>query len=273
MTNLPVSFEFFPPKTPAGEVKLLDAAGQLAAYQPDFMSVTYGAAGSNRALTEDAVRQLATRSETPIMPHLTCVAHTETEVQDALGRYQAMGIDHILALAGDMPADGQRYESDFEHAEELVVAVKALGGFRIGVAAHPEGHPDSPDMASDRDFLARKLSLADFAVTQFFFDAEDYERLVDDLAVRDIDKPVLPGILPISNTARLHQMAALNNTSIPTGLAEQLQNAGDDTTEVEKIGVETASALADELLAVGAPGIHLYTMNRSDLAQNVLQNL
>ena len=271
--DIPVSFEFFPPKDGAAQERLIQTAVALDRHAPDFMSVTYGAGGADRSRTGATVERLSELVTAPLMPHLTCVAHTEAEIGSALKRYQDMGIDHLLALAGDKPKDGQDYSSDYYHAEELVIAARSLGSFQIGVAAHPEGHPSSPSLESDRRFLAHKLSLADFAITQFFFRSSDYERLVDDLDRLAVSKPVIPGVLPISNVDGLYRIAQLNNTSIPTLLSEKLEDARGNEAEIEKIGVEVATELSDKLLSAGAPGIHLYTMNKAGLADQVLHNL
>lgn len=270
---MPVSFEFFPPKSDEGQTKLLATATELDQFSPDFVSVTYGAGGSDRHRTETTVVRLSQQMTAPVMPHLTCVAHTRKEVQQALTNYRVLGINHILALGGDMPSDGGEYSSDYSHAEELVETARSLGEFRIGVAAHPEKHPDSPDMESDRKFLAQKLKLANFAVTQFFFDTDHYKRLVDDLSKLGVDKPIIPGVLPINNIKGLNRMAALNGTNIPDKLQTRLRKVEKDPKEVEKVGVEVASKITEELVYAGAPAIHMYTMNRADLVSSVLQNV
>nr|MBA2496782.1 methylenetetrahydrofolate reductase [Acidimicrobiia bacterium] len=222
----------------------------------------------------DRTREVVTRINDdhpfPAMAHLTCVGHTRAEVVALLETYAAAGVHNVLALGGDPPADGSDPGGEFTHACELLELVQAVGGFSVGVAAHPELHPRSPDRASDRRFLAEKLAAADFAVTQFFFDAAHYVELLDELAALGVDKPVVPGVLPVTNVAGLRRMAAMNGTDVPAGLMARLDAVADDPAAVAAIGVEVAVELCTDLLAAGAPGLHLYTMNRSSSVRAVL---
>jgi methylenetetrahydrofolate reductase (NADPH) len=202
------------------------------------------------------------------------VGHTRADIALLLDQYAAAGIENILALGGDPPADGSEPGGDFEHAIELVEIVRAHpAGFSVGVAAHPEVHPRSPDRASDRRHLAEKLALADFGMTQFFFDADDYLRLVDELAELGCDKPLLPGVMPIVSVAGVRRMAAMNGSVIPDALLARLLAVEDQPDEVAKIGVEVASQLGAALLAEDAPGLHLYALNRSASVRQVYVNL
>jgi methylenetetrahydrofolate reductase (NADPH) len=264
------SFEFFPPKTDAAAVQLEKAVQELAPLQPSFVSVTYGALGSTRDRTREVVTRINDDHPFPAMAHLTCVGHTRAEVVALLETYAAAGVHNVLALGGDPPADGSDPGGEFTHACELLELVQAVGGFSVGVAAHPELHPRSPDRASDRRFLAEKLAAADFAVTQFFFDAAHYVELLDELAALGVDKPVVPGVLPVTNVAGLRRMAAMNGTDVPAGLMARLDAVADDPAAVAAIGVEVAVELCTDLLAAGAPGLHLYTMNRSSSVRAVL---
>ncbi len=257
-----VSFEFFPPKTIEGAVSLTQTLNDLQAVQPSFISVTYGAAGSDRQRTADAV--IATQQErgTPTMAHLTCVGHRRHEIEALCDQYAAAGVENILALGGDLPADGSPPPpGDFRFASDLVDHLRSDGRFSIGVAAHPEGHPRSASLDDDRRNLARKLMVADFAITQFFFDAEHYLRLVDDLRALGCDKPVIPGVIPITNRGQVERFAAMAGATIPAWLRDQIDAADPD--DVAQIGVEVARSLSQRLLDAGAPGIHLYTLNKS----------
>jgi methylenetetrahydrofolate reductase (NADPH) len=269
-----LSFELFPPKTDEAERALEKCVAELAELRPSFVSVTYGALGSTRERTRDVVVRINAEQAFPAMPHLTCVGHTRADIALLLDQYAAAGIENILALGGDPPADGSEPGGDFEHAIELVEIVRAHpAGFSVGVAAHPEVHPRSPDRASDRRHLAEKLALADFGMTQFFFDADDYLRLVDELADLGCDKPLLPGVMPIATVAGVRRMAAINGSVIPDALLARLLAVEDQPDEVAKIGVEVASQLGAALLAEDAPGLHLYALNRSASVRQVYVNL
>ncbi len=257
------SFEFFPPKHEAGWLSLGRTIAELEPLAPDFVSVTYGAGGSTRTRTADLVSWV--RRQTPIAPmaHLTCHGHTRGEIEAILVDYRAEGVENILALGGDPPADGAAAAGDYRYSSELVDHVAQHGAFSIGVAAHPELHPRSPDRHSDRTHLAAKLRLADFAITQFFFDVDHYLALVDELASLGVDKPVVPGIMPVTNLAQVSRMAHMSGAEVPGWLVERVSKAGDDVDEAVRIGVEIAAELCGRLLEAGAPGLHFYTLNRS----------
>ena len=259
-----LSVEFFPPRTDEGERQLHDALADIAVLGPSFASVTYGALGSTRDRTRDLVVGMNAEHPFPTMAHLTCVGHTRAEIAALLDEYAASGVDNILALGGDPPQDGGPAHGDFAYAIELVEIVRAHpAGFSIGVAAHPETHPRSADREGDRRHLAAKLRLADFAITQFFFLAEDYERMVEELAALGCHRPVIPGVMPFISAPGVRRMAEMNNTRIPRELSDRLDRAAEDPDAVTALGVETAAALCDALAARGAPGFHLYTLNRS----------
>lgn len=269
-----MSLEFFPPKDEAAEAQLRGALDELAGLRPSFASVTYGALGSTRDRTRGLVVDMNAAHAFPTMAHLTCVGHTRAEISELLDRYAAGGVRNILALGGDPPADGAPAGGDFAHAIELVEMVRAHpAGFCVGVAAHPETHPRSPDRATDRRHLADKLALADFALTQFFFDAGHYRALMEELAALGCDRPVIPGVMPVVSAAGLRRMAAMNRTSIPPALAARLDPVADDPAAVAAIGVEVAAELCDALLDEGAPGIHLYTLNRAASVLRIWERL
>jgi len=266
------SFEFFPPKTDGAQLSLGRAIGELEPLAPSFVSVTYGAGGSTRQRTHAVVSWM--RKETTLTPmaHLTCQGHVRAEIRDILNDYAADGVENILALGGDVPTDGEPAPSDYTYASDLLEDVLADGRFSVGIAAHPELHPRSPDRATDRKFLAAKLSRADFAITQFFFDLDVYVQMVNELADLGVTKPVLPGIMPVTNKNQIRRMAELSGAAFPTWLADRLDRT-DDAEEIRRIGVDAATELCQGLLDAGAPGLHFYTMNRSTATSEIYANL
>ena len=267
------SFEVFPPKTDEGRRQLDAAVDELAAINPSFVSVTYGAGGSTRDLTRQLVSDIQGRTGIPTMAHLTCVAHTRHELVELLDGYRAAGIDNILALGGDPPADGADTPGELSYASDLVDLVRELDGFCVAVAAQPELHPRSPDRATDRRYLAAKLAAADFAITQFFFDVEPYLVMMDELAAAGVHKPVIPGIMPVTNLASVDRMAAMSGAAFPAHLHERFEPVADDPDAVRALGIELATGLSADLLAAGAPGLHVYSLNRSATALAIHANL
>jgi len=263
------SFEFFPPRDDEAEAQLARTLGELEPLGPSFVSITYGAGGSTRERTHGLVVDTLRRTTMTPMAHLTCVGHRRAELVDILERYRQDGVENILALRGDPPAGTGFSDGDLRHALELVELARELGPFSIGVAAHPEGHPQAADRATDRRHLAVKLARADFAVTQFFFRCSDYLTLVDDLVALGVDKPVVPGIMPVTNVAQIERFAALSGAEVPAGLRARLHAAAHDPAEVRRIGVAAATELCAELLAAGAPGLHFYTLNRSTATREI----
>jgi len=267
------SFEFFPPRDDAAEAQLARTLGELEPLRPSFVSITYGAGGSTRDRTQRLVVDILRRTAMTPMAHLTCVGHRRAELVDILQRYRRAGVENVLALRGDPPAGSSLADGELRRALELVELARELGPFSIGVAAHPEGHPQAPDRATDRRHLAAKLSRADFAVTQFFFRSRDYLRLVEDLAALGVDKPVIPGIMPVTNAAQIERFAALSGAEVPAGLRARLAAAAGDPAEVRRIGVAAATELCADLLAAGAPGLHFYTLNRSTATREIWAGL
>ncbi len=269
-----ISFEFFPPKTDEAERQLEKALHELAPLAPSFVSVTYGAGGSTRDRTRELVIRINRDFAFPAMAHLTCIGHTRAELVGLLERYRDEGVENILALGGDPPADGSPATGDYRHAIDLVRLVREVHpAASVGVAAHPELHPRSADRDSDRRHLAAKLAEADFGVTQFFFTVDHHLRMLDELDALGCRTPVLPGVLPIVNVAGTKRMASMNGTEIPAGLLARIEAAEDRPEDLQAIGVEVATDLARRLLDAGAPGLHLYAMNRSASVRAVLANL
>jgi methylenetetrahydrofolate reductase (NADPH) len=272
-TGRTYSFEFFPPQSDAAQLTLGHTIAELEGLHPSFVSVTYGAGGSTRERTRQVVTWVQRETGIDAMAHLTCQGHSRAEIAEILSTYREAGVENILALGGDPPKDASEVRpSDYLYADELVADVRGVDGFSVGVAAHPEGHPRSPDMATDRQHLAAKLSHADFAITQFFFEAEHYVRLVEELAALGCHKPVLPGIMPVTNKGQIRRMAELSGAAFPSWLAERL-DAIDDPDDVRRLGVEVATALCADLLEAGAPGLHFYTLNRSTSTREIYLNL
>jgi methylenetetrahydrofolate reductase (NADPH) len=267
------SFEMSGPKTPEQEARLEQVLGDLEALHPSYVSVTYGAGGSTREGTLEIVEHLSRSTSMLPMPHLTCVAHTHDQIVELVKGYADLGLHNLLALGGDPPVDGESLPSDFRFATELVELARELGDFSIGVAAFPEKHPRSPDLETDRRFLAEKLRLADFGITQFFWDADDYFRMRDDLAALGVDKPVLPGLMAFVNVGGLRRMSAMNDARIPDALNARLDQVDGDPSKVRELAVETVSELGQKLLDGGAPGIHLCTLNFSTAAKQIWANL
>ena len=268
-----LSFEFWPPRDRARFDRTLDA---LAPLEPDFVSVTYGAAGSTRKGTHDLVVDLARRGSHLPVAHLCCAAHRRSDLVETLTRYRGEGIDNVLALRGDPPLDhdGALPQGDLRYAVELVELVRGVGDFSIGVAVHPEGHPDSRgSLEVDLDHAAAKLRAADYAISQFFFRVEDYARVVDGLEARGVDRPVVPGIMPIDRVGQVARMAQMAGTTFPAELGERLEAARDAPEEVRRIGIDVATELGQKLQAEDVPGLHFYTMNRASSVSAVCANL
>lgn len=270
------SFEFFPPKTDKGEQRLRRTLRELEPLKPSFVSVTYGAGGSTRDRTHAIVVDLLRDSPMTPMAHLTAYAHTREELRTILQRYREAGVENILALRGDPPRDDpDAPPGDLEHAVDLVRLAREVGGsqFSVGVAAHPEGHPLSPDMATDRKYLAQKLEEADFGITQFFFRAPDYRRMLADLDGLGVDTPVIAGVIPVTNVKQITRFAELSGAAFPPELAERFHAVDGDADRVRRLGVEVATDLCADVLEAGAPGIHFYTLNRSTATREIFQAL
>jgi methylenetetrahydrofolate reductase (NADPH) len=266
------SFEFMPPRTTEMLRNLEKTLLDLEPLGPSFCSVTYGAGGSTRDNTLEAVLYIHHDTSMLAMPHLTCVGQTREEIEGLLVRYRDEGLENVLALAGDPPAEGP-VTGDFTYSCELIELARSVADFSICVAAFPEIHPRSPNREHDRRFLADKLRLADFGITQFFWTADHYFRMRDELDALGVTTPVIPSVFPVINVATAKRFTSVNGAEFPAALAEKLDPVADDEDEVRKIGIDVATELARALLDQGVPGLHIYTLNRSASAKEVWKNL
>lgn len=272
------SFEFFPPKTSAGEEILWQALTELEAFQPTFVSVTYGAGGSTQAATVAITHRIATETTLTPVAHLTCVGATTDQLREVIQQYRQAGVGTVLALRGDPPTGpGTKWTptpGGLTHADQLVALLQAEGGFGIGVAAFPEGHPESVDLTADAAVLKAKQDAgAQFAITQFFFHAEDYFSLLDRADEQGVTIPIIPGIMPVTNLGQITRFAQLSGADFPAALAQRFEEVGDDPSAVTALGVELATELAERVLIGGAPGLHFYTLNRSTATREIYHAL
>lgn len=262
------SFEFFPSKNGTFDATLWQTLRELEQYKPTFVSVTYGAGGSTQERTFELARSIQNETGMCVVGHLTCVGSSKDDLRHVISRYAADGVRNILALRGD-PATGPNTEwvqhpGGLKHAVELVELIKDLGDFTVGVAAFPEGHPESTSIEQDAQVLAMKQRAgADYALTQLFFRPLDYFELVDRAAAAGATLPIIPGIMPVTNVSQIERFAALSGADFPAPLAERFHALGDDSEGVLTLGVEVAAEMCQQLLDAGAPGLHFYTLNRS----------
>jgi methylenetetrahydrofolate reductase (NADPH) len=272
------SFELFPPKTDDGERMLWQTVREIEALKPTFVSVTYGAGGSTRDRTVRLTGEIAGETTLTPVAHLTCVGASRDELCYVVGQYAAEGVNTMLALRGDPPTGldtaWQPHPGGLDHAVQLVELIRSLGTFSVGVAAFPEGHPESTDLEQDARVLAMKQAAgAEFAITQLFFRVEDYERLLDSAASRGCTMPIVPGIMPVTNVAQIERFAALSGAAFPTELVERFSLVADDPAGVVRMGIDVAAEMCERLLQLGAPGLHFYTLNRSHSTIEVYQAL
>jgi methylenetetrahydrofolate reductase (NADPH) len=268
------SFEFFPPKNDGEQARLVQTLLELQPLRPSFVSVTYRGGPVSRQRTTDLVVSMLRLTTLNPMAHLTCTGHSRLELADILVTFRKSGVENLMALAGDPPTDPSVEEGELRYALELVELARSIGGFCIGVAAHPSGHPRSLSMVGDRRYLVEKLRVADFAVTQFFFEVSDYFSLVDDVEAVGLSKPILPGIMPVTSLSSIPRMAQMG-CAVPSWLVERLEDADrrGGPEDVVKAGIDAAAELCAALLDKGAPGLHFYTLNRSEATRQIHSSL
>lgn len=272
-----ISCEFFPPRDSDGIPAVLRTAGRIRSYNPDFVSVTYGAGGSTRAFTEEITSSLKRDTDLEVMAHLTCVAQTEEEVHTALVRLDELGIENVIALRGDPPAGQDSFvpaEGGFQHATELLRHVRDNFEFCLAAACYPEGHVESSDLITDMNYVKMKVENgADFLVTQLFYDNQDFFRLMERAETLGIDVPIIAGILPILNTNQIRRFTSLCGSKIPDELDIQLERYVDDDDAVRELGIEYATRQVQELWDQGIAGVHFYVLNRNYSVSKILDNL
>ncbi|NCT69215.1 MAG: methylenetetrahydrofolate reductase [NAD(P)H] [Rhodanobacteraceae bacterium] len=265
MASVPISFEFFPPKTDEQRATLDAALPRLKALAPEYVSVTFGAGGSTLSYTPDTVNRLREAHGLDAAPHLSCMGGTRAEIRALLAQYQAMGCHRIVALRGDLPS-GMASHGDFRYASELVEFIRREcdGGFHIEVACYPEVHPQADDAHADlRHFKAKVEAGANGAITQYFYNADAYFRFVEAARHAGITIPIVPGIMPIANFAQLKRFSDLCGAEIPRWLAKRLAAHGDDVEAIREFAADVVAELCNRLIAGGAPGLHFYTLNRA----------
>ncbi|MGE6792403.1 5,10-methylenetetrahydrofolate reductase (NAD(P)) [Pseudomonas guineae] len=270
------SFEFFPTKTDAGHEKLMNVARQLATYNPDFFSCTYGAGGSTRDRTLNTVLQLDGEIKIPAAPHLSCVGDSKADLRDLLGLYKGAGIKRIVALRGDLPSGMGMASGELRYANELVEFIRAETGdhFHIEIAAYPEMHPQARNFEDDiANFVRKAKAGADSAITQYFFNADSYFYFVERVQKLGVDIPVVPGIMPITNYSKLARFSDACGAEIPRWVRKQLEAYGDDTSSIQAYGEQVISEMCERLLQGGAPGLHFYSMNQAEPSLAIWNNL
>ena len=272
-----ISCEFFPPKTAQGLPGVFSAVDRVSAFRPDFVSVTYGAGGSTRALTEEITTGLKGRYDIEVMAHITCVGQTKEEIDGVLRRLDQGSIENVIALRGDPPRGETEYtavDGGFEHASDLIQHIRENFHFGVAAACYPEGHTESVDLASDLEHTKLKVNQgADFLITQLFYDNNDFFDFMDRVQQAGVDIPIIPGVLPVLSTGQIRRFTSLCGARIPPELDRQLETFADDDDAVRELGVEYATRQVEELWESGVAGIHFYVLNRSYSVSKILQNL
>jgi methylenetetrahydrofolate reductase (NADPH) len=272
--KVPVSFEFFPPKTPEGAEKLRATRQALYGHAPEFCSVTFGAGGSTQAGTFATVKEILEEGQQGAS-HFSCVGATKNTVREQLATLRAMGVKRLVALRGDLPS-GYGIGGEFLYASDLVAFIRAETGdaFHIEVAAYPEVHPQAKSAEADvKAFAAKVKAGADSAITQYFFNTDAYFRFVDEAHAAGVDVPVVPGIMPITSSTQLMRFSDACGAEIPRWIRLRLQGFGDDTASIKSFGLDVITDLCDQLITAGVPGIHFYTMNQAPATSEIIRRL
>ncbi len=275
MNNQSFSFEFFPPKTDKGMENLKKTRNELAALDPAFFSVTYGAGGSTQDCTMSTVLEIQKETGIPTASHLSCIGSSEDHIRQILSTYKDNGISRLVALRGDLPS-GMQDIGDFKYANELIEFIRKETGdyFQIEVAAYPEMHPQAENFQADIENFARKMNAgADRAITQFFYNADAYFYFMDSLEKIGLDVPVLPGINPITNFVQLARFSDGTGAEIPRWLRKRLEGYGDDIESIRQLGEEFVTDMCEKLISQGVPGLHFYSMNRAEPSMKIWNNL
>jgi methylenetetrahydrofolate reductase (NADPH) len=269
------SFEFFPPRTDEGAIKLRAVRERLSAVKPAFFSVTFGAGGSTKEGTWNTVMEIA-RAGQPVAPHISCIGTTRESVRELVNGYKAQGIRRMVALRGDLPSGAAGGTGDFAYANELVRFIREETGdwFHLEVAAYPEFHPQSRSAQDDLAAFARKVKAgANSAITQFFYNADAYFHFVDDAEKLGVGVPIVPGVMPLTNYTQIKRFCDKSAIELPRWIEERLRAYGDDVASIKSFGLDVVTDLCEQLLAAGAPGLHFYTMNQADPALALWQRL
>ena len=272
-----ISCEFFPPRESDGIPNVLRAIERVKAYNPDFVSVTYGAGGSTRAFTEEITLRVKQEADLEVMAHLTCVGQTKEEIHGVLERLDQAGIENVIALRGDPPrgeTDFVPVDGGFEHATDLIRHIRQNFEFGVAGACYPEGHIEAVDLDSDLEYVKRKVDQgADFLITQLFYDNNCFFEYMDQVRKAGIDAPVVPGVLPILSAPQIRRFTALCGATIPPELDRQLDQHAEDDQAVRELGIEHATNQVRELWDSGVPGVHFYVLNRTYAISKILNNL
>jgi len=270
------SCEFFPPKTDKGMENLFNTAATLKKeINPEFFSVTFGAGGSTRETTFNAVTKIQQNTGCDVAPHLSCIGSSEEQLRSILDDYKEQGIKRIVTLRGDMPS-GTVSQSDFNHANELVTFIRENFGdqFHLEVAAYPEVHPQAENANQDlQNFKTKVLAGASSAITQYFYNIDSYYYFIDNCEKMGLDIPIVPGIMPITNYSNLARFSDMCGAEIPRWLRQKLQAYADDTDSIKDFGADFVSSMSQKLLDMGAPGLHFYSMNQSEATLRIWNNL
>ena len=272
--DIPISFEFFPPKTADGIANLRETRVRLAQFKPEFFSVTFGAGGSTTDRTKESVFEIQAEGH-QAAPHISCISSSKEEIRELLTAYKAHNIKRLVTLRGDVPS-GEVSVGDFKYANELVTFIRQETGdwFHLEVAAYPEFHPESLSAAKDMANFKRKIDAgANSAITQYFYNADAYFRFVESCLQAGITVPIVPGVMPIYNFTQLARFSGVCGAEIPRWLRLRLEAYADDMPSLRALGVDVVSDLCERLLAWGAPSLHFYTLNQSGIISNIINNI
>ncbi len=269
-----ISFEFFLPKAPENLPEFIDNLEEFKALHPDFITLTYGAGGSEQGRTIEAAGLIKSKTGLETVCHLTGITHTQEEIEERLKRLKDIGIGKIVALRGDIPKGNPSLPGRFPHASDLIEMIREMGGFQIAAAGYPETHPEAKSPESDIFYLSEKVRAgADWIITQIFFDNKDYFDFAKRAKAAGISRPIIPGIMPVTNFAQLKRFSSLCGTKIPEIMAQELKKIENEPEAVVQYGIQWASRQARGLLEGGAPGIHFFTLNRSHSTAEVLRQI